>query len=640
MMSYAKPFFILLTLLLPLFFAGCKSHESHQDKLQLTHLLKFSINQFMTIYSSSGIQIGTNGFGTYSTWTTGVKQIYQWKNSQNVQISFFEEGVDWYSLSPDGKQLVAGVGKGGNEQTKLWLYDTTSKKWSSLPFEEKAKYGGINWHQSSRWFYYYSNEDNPKDFHLYRYDLATKKGVKFLSQQGINYVYDSNQTGDQLIIIRYVSNEEQRPFLYNAKKQELTPILWEKGKKARFSSIFFSADEKELYLNTDLLSDNLNPAIYNIQTHKLSPIVTNATKSWEVVNFECNEERNQCAFITNEDGYRKAYITSPDSEWKTKPFHPFGDGLYSISKITANKIFFTFENAKQTQDAFYINYINRDFKENKAVQCTFSDTQGIPLAQFSLPKLIHYSSFDQLKIPAFLYLPPNYQPGLAIPFIIQAHGGPESQFRPGFNRHFQYLLSRGYGILAPNVRGSSGYGKHYMSLDNYKKRKDAIKDYYYATQWLLDNGYTRKGKLGIKGGSYGGYVVMAMITEYPDLFSVAVNNVGIVNFVTFLQKTKAYRRGNREKEYGPLSDIPFLKSVSPIHKIYRIKTPLLVVHGKNDPRVSIHEAEQIITELKKRNRVVEKVIFDDEGHGVRKLSNRLIYYNAMVNWLDKYLVKK
>jgi dipeptidyl aminopeptidase/acylaminoacyl peptidase len=270
-------------------------------------------------------------------------------------------------------------------------------------------------------------------------------------------------------------------------------------------------------------------------------------------------------------------------------------------------------------------------------QLTFATYAGIDRDLFSEPELIHYKSFDGLEIPAFLYTPPGYRKGTPIPFIVDAHGGPEGQSRPWFQRNIQYLILNGFGLIYPNVRGSEGYGRDYMAMDNYKLRKNSLKDYKAATDWLIENGYTEKGMIGIRGGSYGGYVSVGMITEYPDLYSAAVDAVGIVNFVTFLENTRAYRRALREAEYGPLSDKEFLRSISPIHKADQIKTPLLVVHGVNDPRVPIGEARQIIKAIQRNGGEVDSLIWADEGHGSGKRSNTIEEYRKQVEFFNKYL---
>jgi dipeptidyl aminopeptidase/acylaminoacyl peptidase len=272
-------------------------------------------------------------------------------------------------------------------------------------------------------------------------------------------------------------------------------------------------------------------------------------------------------------------------------------------------------------------------------QLTFSSYAGIDREIFSEPSLVKFESFDGLEVPAFMYLPPNYKEGESIPFIIHAHGGPEGQFQPYFQRNIQYLILNGYGLMAVNPRGSSGYGLEYLNMDNYKNRKHSLMDYKAAVDWLIDKGYTEQGMIGIRGGSYGGYVVLGMITEYPDLFSAAVDVVGIANFETFLKNTADYRRALRESEYGPLSDPEFLREVSPIHKAHLIKTPLLVVHGENDPRVPVSEARQIIAAVGDNGGIVDSLIFPDEGHGASKRVNIIAEYRKQVEFFDRNLKK-
>jgi dipeptidyl aminopeptidase/acylaminoacyl peptidase len=271
---------------------------------------------------------------------------------------------------------------------------------------------------------------------------------------------------------------------------------------------------------------------------------------------------------------------------------------------------------------------------------TQSSLAGIPQSSFVEPELIRYKTFDGRQIPAWYYRPQNgsLSNGRGFPVIVNVHGGPEGQAQPGFNGVNQYFLSRGYAVLAPNVRGSTGYGKTFTHLDDVEKREDSVKDLAAAVEWLKTQGGADPKRIAVTGGSYGGYMTLAAITLYPDLWAAAIDTVGIANFESFLKNTSGYRRKLREVEYGTLErDLEFLKSVSPLFKVDRIKTPLMVIHGKNDPRVPYTEAEQIVEALRKRGSPVEYKLFDDEGHGVNKLSNRLIVYPLMADFLDKYM---
>ncbi|MDY6780769.1 MAG: prolyl oligopeptidase family serine peptidase, partial [Halobacteria archaeon] len=245
-----------------------------------------------------------------------------------------------------------------------------------------------------------------------------------------------------------------------------------------------------------------------------------------------------------------------------------------------------------------------DFETGEAERWTDASTAGIPRETFVEPELVRYESFDGLQVPAYFSTPRGEPP---YPVVVDIHGGPESQRRPSFGSVKQYLLSHGYAVFEPNVRGSTGYGKEYTHLDV------------------------------AMGGSYGGFMVLAALTEYPDLWAAGVDVVGIANFVTFLENTGEWRRELREEEYGSLDDDrDFLESISPTNKAGEIRAPLFVLHGENDPRVPVEEAEQIVERVPD-DVPVEKLVFDDEGHGIPKLENRIEAYSRIVEFLDEHV---
>jgi dipeptidyl aminopeptidase/acylaminoacyl peptidase len=245
-----------------------------------------------------------------------------------------------------------------------------------------------------------------------------------------------------------------------------------------------------------------------------------------------------------------------------------------------------------------------------------------------------------MSIPAWFY-PPANAGSEKYPVIFDVHGGPEGQAQPTFNHVHQYFISRGYVLFVPNVRGSSGYGKNYIALDNVEKRMDSVADLAYAVKWLSKQPSVDPNRIAITGGSYGGFMVLSALTTYPDLWAAAVDIVGISNFVTFLENTSSYRRSHREGEYGSLEhDREFLKSISPIHHVDKITAPLMVIHGANDPRVPLGEAEQMVSALRGRGVPVEFLVYDDEGHGLVKLKNILDAYPKIADFLDTHLDMK
>jgi dipeptidyl aminopeptidase/acylaminoacyl peptidase len=249
---------------------------------------------------------------------------------------------------------------------------------------------------------------------------------------------------------------------------------------------------------------------------------------------------------------------------------------------------------------------------------------------------VRYPTFDGRLTPALWYVPAN--PSGPAPVVIDVHGGPEGQRRVKYDALTQFLVARGFAVLAPNVRGSTGYGKMYCHLDDVEKRMDAVADVAAAADWLNARSDVATGKIAVYGVSYGGFMVLASLTTYPDRWAAGVDVVGVANFETFFAQTGPWRRRLRAAEYGdPDRDAALLRELSPLHRADRITAPLLVIHGRNDPRVPVGEAEQIVATLRGLGRDVDLRIYEDEGHGLVKLPNRIDGYGAIADFLGRVL---
>ena len=287
---------------------------------------------------------------------------------------------------------------------------------------------------------------------------------------------------------------------------------------------------------------------------------------------------------------------------------------------------------------------SHDVQTGETERWTDAPTAGIPRETFDESDLVHVESFDELEVPGFFTLPDGHEAGDGeasddgVPVVVDIHGGPESQRRPSFSSVKQYFLDRGYAYFEPNVRGSAGYGAEYAALDDVEKRMDSVADVEACVEWLQDHPAVDPDRIAAKGGSYGGFMVLAALTEYPDLWAAGVDVVGIANFVTFLENTGDWRRELREAEYGSLEDDrEFLEEISPTNNIENIEAPLFVLHGENDPRVPVGEAEQIVEQAREQGVPVRKLIFEDEGHGFSKLENRIEAYSAIADFLDEHV---
>ncbi len=585
-----------------------------------------------------------DGTGIYfGTSMSGAPQAYR-LNEQGwpYQLTTFEDGIDtqsgvpYFELCWGGDRAIVGASTGGSELSQLFLMDTQTGSLRQLTFKPNARYRTVMWAKDDRSIIYNSSEENGTDFHIYRMDVETGDAIKIfgdsVTMPGAKYPISFSQDGSQLIVDVTHSNANIDLYLIDLESGEYSKLT-DDSIDVRYDYPALMPDNEMIYL----ICDNNEDGILRLATMTVGiPEVHFANDGWldpkwEVKRLRFSRDYKYMSALVNEDGYMRLRIRERESKIEL-PSPPL-DGQIGGGFIDRDgHCLISFESATRPSDLWRWNPHDETLD-----QLTFSTYAGIDPATLTEPELVHFASFDGLEIPAYLYLPAEYVPGNPVPFVVYAHGGPTSQSVPKWIGTFQYLVQNGYGILAVNPRGSTGYGREFTALDDHYNRKNSLKDYKSSVDWLLSEGYTAEGMIGIRGGSYGGYVVLGMITEYPDLFAAAMNSVGIANFQTFLENTQAYRRKNREAEYGPLSDPDLLREISPIHKADQIRTPLYVIHGENDSRVPVGEARQIIQAVIDNGGIVDSLIFPDEGHGARKLSNKLTMYRRMVEFFDTHL---
>ncbi len=605
----------------------------------------FGIDRYLHIRSASGPSFSPDGrFVTFLTNITGVAQLWQVpvEGGWPVQLTFSSESVRGAHYSPVKHELIYSMDSGGNERTQLYrLHGAGSgmdhglgEGWQTEDLSQQPKaihqFGG--WSHDGQSIAFSANRDDPSRFDIYVQKLGGA-ARKVAEGPGGFYSPAGWSPDDSLLLVQRVeSNINQDLYLIDlvaGKVRHLTPHQGD----VQYHSPSWSADGKHIYCaSTAEGRDHTGLAQINVATGKLTYL---ETPEHEVEHVVASPKGRWLVWLTNEEGASKLHIR----DLRGKNDVPFKGRLGVIAALEFapddSKLALVFDGPRHNMDIHILDMKPKE--ESRLRQLTFSSRAGIPFSQFVEPELIHYETFDKRKIPAWFYKPATKGDRLP-PVIVYPHGGPESQTRPSFSGLFQYFVQRGYAVLAPNVRGSTGYGTAYMNLDNTTKRMDSVTDLAHAAYWLRDQKQGDPKRLAVYGGSYGGFMVLAQVTHYPDLWAAAIDVVGICNFVTFLEKTGAYRRSHREKEYGNLRDHKeFLVKISPINHVDRIKCPMMVIHGANDPRVPIEEAEQIVAALKKRGVPVEYLRYEDEGHGLAKLKNRLDAYPKMIDFLDKYL---
>lgn len=588
---------------------------------------------FVDWLPSGGMLISTR-FGE-----TGQIHLVQNPGGARRQITFFPEPVGWAGSSKDGKGFLFAKDMGGNEFYQIYYFDMESGNYKMLT-DGKSQNGGITWSNAGDKFAYYSTKRNNQDYDLYVSTVSAPESAKMLLSEGGNWgISDWSPDDQKLLVVKFISINESYPYLLDVKTGKLEQILTNETKVA-FGGGLWSKDGKGIYFTSDKDSEFLKMRYYDIAS-KSETIVTSDI-NWDVESMAISDNGTHLAFTVNENGISALYLMNTQTgKYEKVKGLPLGQ-MYGFDFNPDNsKLAVTINASTSPGDIYTIDLKNN----NKTERWTYSEVGGLNSENFIEPSLIEFETFDQVngaprKIPAFYYKPKGNGP---FPVIIDIHGGPEGQAIPYFSSLHQYFLNEmGIAVLLPNVRGSSGYGKNYLLLDNGEKREESVQDIGSLISWIEKNPELDKNKICVYGGSYGGFMVLASMAKYNEKIKCGIDLVGISNFVTFLQNTQDYRRDLRRAEYGDERDPKiheFLNKISPLTNAHLISKPLYVVQGLNDPRVPYTEAEQIVKEVRKNNTPVWYLLAKDEGHGFRKKTNRDFFINSMILFLENHLLK-
>lgn len=617
------------------------------------------IERFMKIRVPAAPTIAPDGTLYVRDWPGGVWQLYRvdggaaGPDANMTALTRFHDGLAGYSLSRDGSRILLLHATGGNENHQVSLLDVKSGAIAPLLDNPKVKHTVNLWLRDDSGFVYSANDASANDFHLYRYDFAAPgKPVRLLGRPGYWSAQYITRDASRLLIGEYRSSSDASMYELDTATGKLTDLTLRPGEgTVSIGAVGYMPGEASILYTSDI--DNGLSKLYlrDLKTGAVTKPLP-GLDAFELDSAGMNRERTLLAAVTNEDGYGVLHVYRlPGFEPVALP--PMEKGVAHVIQLRGNRLIYSLSNARTPGVAYAYDIPAADAPAGAPRQITYAHNQGIDFSRFTLPQLVRYKSFDGLEIPAFVFLPAG-QAGdgarRAVPFVAYYHGGPEGQSRPGFSSLIQYLVSEGFGVIQPNVRGSSGYGRAFLMLDDYKKRWDSVRDGVAAAAWLVDQGHAAPGRIATFGGSYGGFMSVACLVEDQQqvdaglraqrLFGAGVDVVGIVNLRTFLEQTSGYRRKLRELEYGPLSDPDFLDSVSAIRKVDKINVPVYIAHGFNDPRVPVGEAMQLASALKDkamRDKRIENTphlfIAPDEGHGFAKLNNRLYFADYLANFL-------
>ncbi len=559
---------------------------------------------------------------------TGVPQVWSVpvEGGWPEQLTFHPERVSTLAYSPKGDRILYGMDEGGNERQGLYELSPRGDESRPLAIEPDVIHTWGAWDPDGSRIAYTSNERDRRYFDVYVRPLDGDPRM-VLQHDGTNALVGWSPDGRHLLLSRIHTPSNNDLYLLPTEGGDARLLTPHEG-DAQYESACFAGEDTVLLIS-DQEREFLAPARINLNSGELTWL---AEHQWDAEELVASADGRAVAYTINEDGYSRLNL-SVDGEQVEARGLP--DGVVTGLNLSRDGSLLVFSLQSPTRNA---NVWAVDTASGATRQVTRASQAGIPSSALSDPQLVRYPSFDGLQIPAFLYLPQGAQ--LPVPVVVHVHGGPESQARPVLTPTIQYLTHRGFGVLVPNVRGSTGYGRAYTHLDDVRKRMDSVADLEAAVQWLVQSGTAPENQIAVMGGSYGGFMTLAAVTTYPELWAAAVDTVGIANFVTFLENTGPWRRRLREAEYGSLEeDREFLQSISPINHIERIQAPMLVIHGANDPRVPVGEAEQIVEGLRSRDCFVEYLRYEDEGHGLVKLPNRIHAAEATAAFLDRYLAR-
>jgi dipeptidyl aminopeptidase/acylaminoacyl peptidase len=555
-----------------------------------------------------------------------------------TQVTFFDEPISAATFEPNtGKYFLFLKDIGGNEFAQIYRYDFDSKKSTLLTDGKRTQNGGIHWSTKGDEIAYGSTRRNGQDRDIYimnPLDPASDKKVAENAGGGWG-VIDWSADDHQLLLEESISVNEARLYLCDIASGNKTRVLPLKDERVAYNGIGFSKDGKGIYLLTNKDNEFNRLAYYDIASKKLNYITT--AIPWDVEDAKLSEDGKQLAFVTNENGLSKLYLLSTaNQQFSALPHIPVG----IISGIDwsgdSQSLGLSFSSYNASTDVYEYKVTS-----NELVRWTESELGEMDISSLQEPSLISWKSFDGKMISGYLYKASSKFSGKR-PVIINIHGGPEGQTRPGFLGKSDYYINElGISIIYPNVRGSSGYGKTFLDLDNGMKREESVKDIGALIDWIGTQPDLDKDRIMITGGSYGGYMTLAVSYMFSDKIRCSLDVVGISNFNTFMKNTEAYRRDLRRVEYGDERDpkmAAFFEKIAPLNHTAEIKKPLFIVQGGNDPRVPYTESIQMKDKIKQNGGTVWFLLAKDEGHGFRKKNNVDFQFYATIAFIKQFLL--
>lgn len=562
------------------------------------------------------------------------------------QLTFSKEPIGSVARQPQGSRLIFTRDAGGSEFSQLFLFDQSAGSTTMLS-DGESRNGVMLWDRDGRRLAYQSTRRNGAANDIWIMDPDEPEAAKLVLESPDGSWWGPSEfsaNGSRLLVTSYVSIADSRAHLVDLDSGDVTLLAGGEGNISTNYPLAFDDGADGYWLITSQGSDFQNLAWQSLDSGAAPEIIT-AELGWDVTDALISNDRRRIAFVINENGRSGVYLL----DTKTRKYRrvdniPTGVAVVLLFSPDSRRLSMTLNTASTPSDTFVLELGESPLTYGELTRWTHSEVGGLDTSTFRTPELISYPTFDDVdgqprQIPAWVYKPPGDGP---FPIIVSIHGGPESQSRPTFSSTYQMWLNElGIAVVLPNVRGSNGYGKSYLGLDNGFRREDSVRDIGALLDWIGTQADLDAERIAVFGGSYGGYMVLASAVHFSDRLKAAVDIVGISNFVTFLENTQDYRRDLRRAEYGDEREPAMrahLEAISPNNNVDKFGIPMFVVQGENDPRVPVTESVQMVEALRKQGQTVWYMNALNEGHGFRKKENRDIYQQATVLFLKQHLL--
>ena len=615
---------------------ACKQTEpKNEEKIEPKEITQYSIEQFYKNKKVNGGAFNNNETKLLvSSNETGIFNVFEItiENGLKKQLTYSEK-ESFFAIDevPNSKLILYTADKGGDENNHIYLLNENGISTDLTPGENvKAIYGG--WSEDKKFLFYFSNKRDVKYFDMYKMNLADwKSKMIYKNLEGLN-IEDISHDENTFSISKSITTSEDKLFLMSSKNNKTIEISIEPGS---YSGSGFSNNDKYFYYITDVGKEFKYLVKYEIATGNKEIIFET---NWDVMYSYLSENEKYRIIGINEDG-KNNLIIQDNITGKNIDFPDIPDGdIKGVNISESEKLMrLTVGTSKSTNNIYVYNFETKSLKQLTNTMSTELDSNNLVSAE-----VVRFKSFDGLEIPAIYYKPLTATKENKVPALVWVHGGPGGQSRVGYFSLIQFLVNHGYAILAVNNRGSSGYGKSFYKMDDLNHGDKDLKDCIWGKKWLQDQDYIDKDKIGIIGGSYGGYMTMAAMTFTPDEFKVGVNIFGVTNWLRTLKSIPPHWESFKKALYTELGDPNTKDSVrlyeiSPLFHAQNVKNPDMVLQDANDPRVLQVESDEIVNAMRKNNIPVEYVLFPDEGHGFRKKENEIKGYGQILTFLDKYL---